>query len=75
MRLRPGSCDPTFGFLRISELEVAPRKSFVPGPQEVVAGYVDKVKPPRGDLALVLRFQSRLGGRDLVMVSITVGGL
>ena len=75
MRLRPVTCYPAFGFLRVSELEVALRKPLVAGPQEVVAGYVDEVKPPGGDLALVLRFQSRPGGRDRVMVTIGVGRL
>jgi len=75
MRLRPVTCYPTFGFLRVSELEVAPRKSLVTGPQEVVAGYVDEVKPPGSYLALVLRFQSRPGGRDLGLVAIGVGRL
>jgi hypothetical protein len=75
MRLRPVTCYPALGFLRVSELEVAPCKSLVSRPQEVVAGYVDEVQPAGGDLALVLRFQSRPGGRDLVMVTIGVGRL
>jgi hypothetical protein len=49
MRLCAVTRYQTLGFLRIGALEVAPCNSFVSGPQEVVAGYIDEVKPPYGD--------------------------
>ena len=52
-------------FFCFSELEVVPRNSFVACPQRVVACYLGTVKPPDCDFSLVLRLQSRTGGRDL----------
>jgi hypothetical protein len=60
-----------FGF---GELDVVASDPCIARPERVVGRDVGKMKPPGGDLPLILRFQSCTGGRNPRLITIRIGG-